>query len=291
MNHPLPRPSDPRPMPRMHLLRRALCSLAPLLAIGTAVASVDTLALAAPKASPSSSEGLAFVKPSKCPGGMLLVPGGTFNQAESTLGGPKTIAPFCMDATEVTVAAFATCSASGGCTPAWNTCVYPPWSATQVAECATMCNAGKADRLNHPINCVDYAQASAYCAAVGKRLPEQDEWEWAARGGSKGTLYPWGDAEPDTQVCWSGGPTGARHTTCAVGSFPTGDNPQGIHDLAGDLQEWTKTRWPLGTEELRITKGGTWAATYSTPLRVDNLNADPPRNRHNALGFRCVKDP
>jgi formylglycine-generating enzyme required for sulfatase activity len=265
-------------------------SLVPLLAI-VAVASVDTSAAAAPKASPSSSGGLAFVKPAKCPGGMVFVPGGTYTQSAATVGGAKTIASLCMDVTEVTVAAYATCSASGACTPAWNTCVYPLWSTPQVVECATMCNAGKPDRLNHPVNCVDFAQASAYCTAVGKRLPEQDEWEWAARGGAKGSTYPWGDAEPDAQVCWSGGPSGARHTTCAVGAFASGDNPQGIHDLAGNLQEWTKSKWPIGVEELRLTKGGTWAATYGGPLRVDNLNADPPLNRHNALGFRCVKDP
>jgi formylglycine-generating enzyme required for sulfatase activity len=270
--------------------RRALVVVACSVFALVAVASIDTHAVAAPKASTSSSGGLAFVKPSKCPGGMVLVPGGTYTQSATTIGGPKTIGALCVDVTEVTVAAYATCSASGACTPAWNTCVYPLWDAAQIAECGLMCNAGKSDRLNHPVNCVDYAQSSAYCASMGKRLPEQDEWEWIARGGTKGSTYPWGDTPPDTQVCWSAGPPGVRKTTCEVASFASGDNPQGIHDLAGNVQEWTKSKWPAGVEELRLTKGGTWAATSGGPLRVDNVNADPPLNRHNALGFRCVKD-
>jgi formylglycine-generating enzyme required for sulfatase activity len=270
----------------MHARRLALVSIVPLVA---AIALDTPSAAAAPKASTSSSGALSFVKPSKCPAGMVFVPGGTYTQTAATIGGSKTIVSLCVDVTEVTVAAYATCSASGACTPAWNTCVYPPWDAKQIAECASMCNAGKSDRLNHPVNCIDWSQANAYCAAIGKRLPEQDEWEWIARGGAKGNTFPWGEDPPGTQVCWSGPPSGIRATTCAVGSFPSGDNPQGVHDLAGNLQEWTNSQWP-GSDPLRITKGGTWAATDRKPLEVTNLNADPPLNRHNALGFRCVKD-
>ena len=287
MNERRARPSDAL-AEGTRMRTRSTWFLAPLAVVSLLV--VDAGAQAAPKTSTSSSGGLAFVKPAKCPGGMVFVPGGTFTQTAATIGGVKTIHSLCMDVNEVTVAAYATCAASGACTPAWNTCVYPLWNASQIAECATMCNAGKADRLNHPVNCVDFSQASAYCAARGKRLPEQDEWEWAARGGTKASTYPWGETPPDAQVCWSAGPSGRRYTTCAVGSFPSGDNPQGVHDLAGNLQEWTNTKWP-GTDPLRISKGGTWAATYADPLRADNLNADPPLNRHNALGFRCVKDP
>ena len=239
---------------------------------------------------------LAIVKPGvKCPPGMALIPGGTYTQSGAEIGGAKTIGTFCMDVNEVTVAAYSTCAVSGSCTPAWNSCVYPLWTDTQLKDCGKTCNAGKTDRLNHPINCIDWGQAASYCAALGKRLAEHDEWEWAARGEAKGTTYPWGNAEPTNNVCWSGpaaeglAPV-ARLTTCPVGGFPSGDNPQGVHDLAGNLQEWTASKWP-GTDPLRLTKGGTWAANTGKPLRADSLNADPPLNRHNALGFRCVKDP
>ncbi len=231
---------------------------------------------------PKPTATTALVKPGKCPAGMAFIPGGTFTQA----GVPQTLTGFCMDVNEVTVGAYAACAVSGSCIPAWKTCVYPLWTEAQLTGCATTCNTGKADKLNHPQNCVDWNQAATYCAAMGKRLPEHAEWEWTARGEAKAHTYPWGNDEPNGQLCWSGLTT--QPTTCPVGAYPSGDNPQGIHDLAGNLQEWTSTPWP-SADPLRITKGGTWAATDGKPLAAKNVNADPPLNRHNALGFRCAK--
>jgi len=57
------------------------------------------------------------------------------------------------------------------------------------------CNWRRADRRNHPVNCVDWAQSKAYCERQGKRLPTEDEWEWAARGGVNGWNYPWGNGK------------------------------------------------------------------------------------------------
>ena len=243
---------------------------------------------ASPSVSASASAlikggGLGFVTPGKCPPGMASIPGGSFSLA----GDVKVVAPFCLDRTEVTVAAYSMCSASGGCLPAWKSCVYPLWTDKQLEGCADTCNTGKTDRLDHPVNCVDWSQAAAYCAAAGKRLPEHAEWEWAARGGPKASTYPWGEDAPDAQVCWSG--ITVQASTCAVGAFPAGDNPWGVHDLAGNLQEWTATKWVPSADPLQITKGGTWAANTGVPLAAKNVNADPPLNRHNALGFRCAK--
>src|SRR5205814_8984271 len=92
-------------------------------------------------------------------------------------------------------------------------------------------------RENYPINCVSFDQASAYCSAQGKRLPTADEWEWAARGGAGAHSFAWGNGPPSDQVCWSG--TTKRDGPCPVGSFPSGDAPGGLHDLSGNVWEWT----------------------------------------------------
>ena len=79
------------------------------------------------------------------------------------------------------------------------------------------CNLTRADRGEHPINCVTFAQAESYCGWVGKRLPDDDEWIGAARGPLPGDPYPWGRAPIDaTRACWDRATVG----TCPVGSTP-----------------------------------------------------------------------
>jgi formylglycine-generating enzyme len=254
----------------------------PLLVAAALAAVVLDARGAPPKVAPKGSASASGSASVSCPPGMVFVPGGTFLQGSDA----RTVAPFCLDRTEVTVGAYGTCAATGTCAPAWKTCVYPPWTDAQLKECATLCNGARADRLDHPINCVDQTQAIAYCKSLGKHLPSHAEWEWAARGAALGRTFPWGDDEPTTQLCWSGG--SIRTSTCAVGQFPAGGTPQGVLDLAGNVQEWTASTWP-GSDTLQITKGGTFAGTTSSAFFVAKVNADPASNRHNALGFRCAR--
>jgi formylglycine-generating enzyme len=126
---------------------------------------------------------------------MVAIPGGSFVTGEpaddagwpmTASHGKVTLAPFSLDTTEVTVAAYAACVASERCSR---------------ASQGDLCNAGQPGRESHPINCVDWDQAEAYCKATGKRLPTEEEWEWAARGGERGWKYPWGDDPPGGQLC------------------------------------------------------------------------------------------
>ena len=83
--------------------------------------------------------------------------------------------------TAVTVAVYVVCVNAGKCT---------------APSRGGDCNWGRRDRLNHPINCVSWDEAVSFCAFLGKRLPTDEEREWAAREAERGTAYPWGTEEP-----------------------------------------------------------------------------------------------
>ena len=118
-----------------------------------------------------------------------------------------------LDATEVTTAQYARCVDAGGCSK--DELTLSDWGPSK------FCNWGKPGREQHPINCVDWSQASSFCAWAGKHLPTDEEWD-AAAGAREGRRFVWGDAEPAKQLCWG---RWAGEGTCAVGSFPAGDTP------------------------------------------------------------------
>ena len=93
--------------------------------------------------------------------------------------GSFTLPAFSIDRTEVTVAAYRRCVEAKACSA-------PPVTAPPA------CNWDKPDRDQHPINCVELADARRYCAWAGKRVPSETEWEKAARG-VDARIYPWGN--------------------------------------------------------------------------------------------------
>jgi formylglycine-generating enzyme len=185
---------------------------------------------------------------------------------------------FNLDVTEVTVEAYQACVDDGACT------------AGDDSSHSRYCNTGVPARAHHPINCVDWYQASAYCAWVGKRLPQQEEWEHAARGNDYRT-YPWGDDEPSDQLCWSGGST-TRDSTCPVGAFPEDMSPFGVMDMGGNVWEWT---WNLGRSYYAsssmgspLFRGGSWLYAASSGVRASDSAMSLPWNRGPSFGFRCA---
>jgi formylglycine-generating enzyme required for sulfatase activity len=216
--------------------------------------------------------------PGKCPAGMVRLPGGT-------LGGEHggRVAPFCMDATEVTVRAYSACVRAGHCPPAPTTVQFDGITDELRAKWNPKCHGARQDRLDHPINCIEWAQASTYCRAQGKRLPTEEEWEWAAQGGDQERTYPWGYRAPDAQLCWSG--RERRDSTCPVGSFPEGDARGGIHDLAGNVGEWTSSTEPDG----HVVKAGGWNMPDPASARSASREVAIPAFRGPTTGFRCVE--
>lgn len=105
----------------------------------------------------------------------------------------------------------------------------PPadWKGTDYPE-------GKAD---HPVVWVNWFDAANFCDWAGKRLPTEKQWEKAARG-ENGNEYPWGNEFRQEYANLSSKP-GSKNAPVKIGSFPQGATPLGVHDLAGNVWEWT----------------------------------------------------
>jgi formylglycine-generating enzyme required for sulfatase activity len=218
----------------------------------------------------------------------LKIPGGNFMLGSPDGGNAApqhmiTVAPFEIDETEVTVAAYRACVTSGACTP--------PHSGFP-------CNWGADGREQHPINCVTYDQAKNYCATQSKRLPTEEEWEFAAIG-QNGWKFPWGNSEPKSEPCWQGDPDAAfadrPKGTCAVGSHPRDRSPFGVLDLEGNVREWTTSTYCLypkrnndcSNTSNRILRGGPWNDARVYP--VWTRQPWTPETWDGVIGFRCAK--
>ncbi len=180
----------------------------------------------------------------------------------------------------------------------------------------------------HPVTGIDWYDAWAYARWSGKDLPTAEQWEKAARG-TDGRLYPWGDEFDASALTWIGtvfdqpqldsvpvwreiltqiSDTVPSRTTVPVGINAKNVSPYGIHEMAGNCWEYTKTNYfshkdmtphfknldPVvfmqDHDAFPIIKGGSW--TSISPLTSALFTGkDLLTDRHNEIGFRCVYNP
>jgi formylglycine-generating enzyme required for sulfatase activity len=267
------------------------------------------------------------VPPPPCPPDMVYIPGGSFSMGSPEGTGddeehprhPVTLPPYCIDRNEVTVKAYAECVAAGACRSAERTVQSRVYSAEDVELFSRFCNADVPGdvRSRHPINCVSWERATAYCTWDRRRLPTEAEWEYAARG-SDGRRYPWeGDIPPSAQRLNACGSecvaTGKREgnrdwkamydasdhwdTTAPVGSFPAGASPFGALDMAGNVSEWTADSYAryqaTGLQDprdrgKRVIRGGSWYDSRPAYVTATVRSKQQPSDRSSYIGFRCA---
>lgn len=162
---------------------------------------------------------------------------------------------------------------------------------------------------DHPILAVTWDEAQAYCQAQNQRLPTEAEWEYAARGGHIGRVYPWegiSTQEENGQYRANYNPENGYAAdghafTAPVDAFSS--NEWGLHNMAGNVAEWTRDAYTPSYDNIsdfnphhmdenepqRVVRGGAWNSN-SFAIGVGVRDTQPRDEASVAVGFRCVQD-
>ena len=245
---------------------------------------------------------------------MVAIKGGPFDQgamnAEPDEYPPHKVevSSFVIDKTEVTVGAYGRCVQAHVC--------RAPSLDDDAKE-------GVTDA--HPVVGVSWNDAARYCEWVGKRLPTEAEWEYAARAPRMGK-FPW-DGRYDATVTNTSGSADGFERTAPVGSFPKGASGYGLLDMGGNAAEWVadwydavyygklcgitvveqpkegETAKPVGDCKVthdpkgpeastgsKVVRGGSWVSNGDYLVRATSRTSLDPNVSNDAVGFRCAAD-
>jgi formylglycine-generating enzyme required for sulfatase activity len=181
---------------------------------------------------------------------------------------------------EVTVAQYVDCVRKGACPEP--KLLPEPW----------VCNWDLEGHGDHPMNCIDVSDASAFCSAQGGSLPTEEQWDWAARRGDFAQRYPWGKFDEDDSICnYAHVALGPHDFGCGNGdtaevkNYPRGATKTGIYDMLGNVWEIVETR------DGHVRRGAgwdTWLARDGEPISL-SARMTVSDVYSESTGFRCVK--
>jgi formylglycine-generating enzyme required for sulfatase activity/tRNA A-37 threonylcarbamoyl transferase component Bud32 len=235
---------------------------------------------------------------------MVLIEGGTFMMGSDNAGDEQrgthsaNVGSFYIDRNEVTNADYAEfVKATGHAVPTIDKSdpyargsYWKPWTGNDPPkgrEHWPVCNVSAKDAE-------DFAQWLSNRDGVRYRLPTEEEWEFAARNGSKGTLFPWGDSWQEGLANLNG-----KSSPNDVGSFPKGATQAGVLDMVGNAWEWTSTKAKFYDGRLvnidpngRVRRGGSFADLIKTSFQnaTDRGWLGDEHYKFPTIGFRLVRD-
>ena len=227
--------------------------------------------------------------------------------------------PFWLGLTEVTVAQYKACVDAGKCEPPASGAGYVHDDCKDGSKRGNWTTSGPVSgREQHPLNCVTWARAAAFCSWAGGYLPTEAQWELAARGrcdenggysgcAAKMRVYPWGK---DAPVCGKhavfssgGNGCGQDRTWVVMTGSGSGRGPYGHYDLSGNVWEWVRDWYsssfyksvkatdPENTNSAsyRVYRGGSFVYDFAASLRAGNRYGDVPSYAYAYFGLRCAR--